>query len=116
MAQQEELLSPCPIPLGVQPHERIKWLKECLEDPENQRQRTNILALIRMYESGELGPLMPGHTIYVCDGKIMDKPFSSENLPPRECVIKAGSLSAKNLPPFFLLLNDRHVDSWPNDG
>lgn len=89
MAQQEDFLPACPIPLVVQPHERVKWLKEHLKEPENQRQRTNILALIRMYENGEIGPLMPGHTIYVCDGKILDKPLSSENLPPRESVVWA---------------------------
>lgn len=89
MAPQEEFLPACPIPLVIQPHERVKWLKERLEEPENQRQRINILALIRMYESGELGPLTPGHTIYICDGKIMDKPLSSENLPPRESVVWA---------------------------
>lgn len=34
------------------------------------------------HTDGELGPLTPGHTIFICNGKIMDKPPSSENLPP----------------------------------
>lgn len=61
---QQENISACPIPLIIQPHERIEWLKERLEDPKNERQRTNLLALIRMYETGELGPLTTGHTIF----------------------------------------------------
>lgn len=89
MAQQEKHLSACPIPWVIQLHERIEWLKECLEDPKNERQKTNLLALIRMYETGELGPLTTGYTIFICDGKIMDKPLSRENLPPKGSVVWA---------------------------
>lgn len=85
MTQQDEFLSDCPIPWIVQPHERIEWPEERLKEPKNQRQRTNLLALIRMYKTGELGPLTPGHTIYICDGKILDEPLRSENLPQRVC-------------------------------
>lgn len=87
MAQQEEFLPACPLPLVIQPHERIEKLKEHLKEPKFERQRTNILALIRMYETGELGPLTTGHTIYVCAGKIIDNRLIPENLPPTGCAI-----------------------------
>lgn len=89
MAQQEEILPACPIPRVVQPQGRIEWLEERLKEPKNERQRTNLLALIWMYKTGELGPLTPGRTIYICNGKILDKPISSENLPPPEFAIWA---------------------------
>lgn len=89
MAQQEKVLPACPIPEVVQPHERIEWLGERLKEPKNERQKTNHLALIRMYKTGELGPLTPGHTIYICNGEILDKLISSENLPPLEFAIWA---------------------------
>lgn len=54
-----------------------------LRDPGNKCQRTNILALIQMYETGKLGPLTRGHITHVCDGRTLDKPLSAENLPPR---------------------------------
>lgn len=81
MVQETDFPPACPIPLVIQPHERIEWLKERLNEPKNQRQRTNLMTLIRMYETGELGPLTPGHTIYICDGKILNEPLSSENIP-----------------------------------
>ncbi|KAJ5709836.1 hypothetical protein N7493_009428 [Penicillium malachiteum] len=74
----EDISPACPIPYVVQPAERIEWLKERLKDPKNERQTTNLLALIKMYETGELGPLSHGHTIFVCEGKIVDSP-TSEN-------------------------------------
>ncbi|GIK00140.1 hypothetical protein Aspvir_004160 [Aspergillus viridinutans] len=79
MAQEDEFGPACPIPQVYQPHERVEQLKELLNDPEQQRQRINIMALIRMYESGELGPLTIGPTIWLCDGKIMDKSLIKEN-------------------------------------
>lgn len=87
MAQQKEFLSACPNPLVIQPYERIAWLEEQLKDPENQRQRTNILALIQMYKNGELEPLTTSYTIWVCDGRIIDDPRSSGNFPPGESAI-----------------------------
>lgn len=87
MAQQEEFLPACPIPWVIQPHERIEWLKEVLKDSEQQRQRTNILALIRMYETGELGPLVLGTRVWVCNGKIIDDPLASKDLRPPESAI-----------------------------
>lgn len=87
MAQQEEFGPAIPIPLVIQPHKRVEELKELLEQPDQQRQRINILALIQMYESGELGPLTTGHTTYICDGKIMDKPLDGEHLVPKGSVV-----------------------------
>ncbi|GIJ85894.1 hypothetical protein Asppvi_004758 [Aspergillus pseudoviridinutans] len=83
MAQEDEFGPACPIPLVYQPHERVEQLKELLDYPENQRQRINIMALIRMYESGELGPLTTGPRMWLCDGKIMDKSLIKENGIPK---------------------------------
>lgn len=93
MAQQEDA-SPrpfnprpfCPNPLVIKPEQRIEQLKKFLEDPtpKIQRQRTNIEGLIRMYETGDLGPLVfPGQqTIWICKGQIMDPPPRLNDLPP----------------------------------
>ncbi|KAJ5611467.1 hypothetical protein N7528_008572 [Penicillium herquei] len=70
----EDFLSTRPTPFVIQPAERIEWLKERLKDPKNKRQTTNLLALIKMYETGGLGPLACGDIIYVCEGKIVDSP------------------------------------------
>jgi hypothetical protein len=84
MAKEEDEFGPaCPIPLVIQPHERVEQLKEVLKDPEQQRQRINIMALIRMYESGELEPLTTGYTTWLCDGKIMDKTLSGGGRIPK---------------------------------
>lgn len=87
MAQQEEFGPAIPIPLVIQPHERVEELKELLKQPDQQRQRINILALIQMYESGELGLLTTEHEIYICDGKVMEKPPSGELLVPKGSVV-----------------------------
>ncbi|KAI3287977.1 uncharacterized protein N7518_008837 [Penicillium psychrosexuale] len=91
MAQNEDInprpFNPrpfCPIPRVIEPQQRIKQLREYLEDPapKMQRHRTNIQGLIRMYETGELGPLVfPGQeTIWICEGKIMDPPPRLDDL------------------------------------
>ncbi|KAJ5726204.1 uncharacterized protein N7483_007561 [Penicillium malachiteum] len=85
----EDFRPACPIPLVIQPHGRIEWLKERLKEPRNQRQTTNLLALIRMYETGELGPLSPGPIIFICEGKIVDSPLGSGNHPSGESAIWA---------------------------
>ncbi|RHZ68958.1 hypothetical protein CDV55_104354 [Aspergillus turcosus] len=87
MAQQEEFGPAIPIPLVIQPHERVEQLKQLLEQPDQQRQKINILALIQMYESGELGPLTTEQTIYICDGKVMEKPPSGQRLVPPGSVV-----------------------------
>ena len=89
MAPQEVFLPACPKPLLIQPHERIEQLRGCLDDPKYARQKTNILALIKMYEIGQLGPLTTGYTVYICDGKIWEGKLSSENLPPPGSVVWA---------------------------
>ncbi|KAJ5722955.1 hypothetical protein N7488_000990 [Penicillium malachiteum] len=72
-ARLENMLPACPIPFVIQPADRIEWLKERLKEPD-KRQTTNLLALIKMYETGELGPLSPGYRIFICEGKIVDSP------------------------------------------
>lgn len=104
MAQREEFLPACPIPLVIQPHERIAVLKDFLNDPKNERQKTNILGLIRMYETGELGPLQPGNAIYICEGMIMDKPPSPENLPPNGSAVWS-EVSLHILPPLYFRIS-----------
>jgi hypothetical protein len=81
--QADEFGPACPIPLIIQPRKRVQQLKEVLNDPDQQRQKVNIMALIQMYESGELGPLTTGHTIWLCDGKVMDKVLIGESRIPK---------------------------------
>lgn len=50
-------MHPSPPPLTIQPEERIQTLKAQLDDPVLRGQRTNILAAIQLYETGQLGPI-----------------------------------------------------------
>ncbi|KAJ5214919.1 hypothetical protein N7468_010598 [Penicillium chermesinum] len=75
MADSKPVFSPaCPIPYVFQPAERIQQLKDYLQTEWGQIQRVNAEALIRMYESGELGPRQMGDPhVYLLDGKRVDK-------------------------------------------
>ncbi|KAJ5590858.1 hypothetical protein N7450_004830 [Penicillium hetheringtonii] len=103
-----ELFSPsCPIPFILQPEVRIQQLKKALETEIGQIQRVNIEALIRMYESGEIGPRQIGDPpIYLAGGKRVDHdPWKDPSLTPgpvkwREC---GGD---PNLTRPFLVSND----------
>lgn len=80
-----ELFSPsCPIPFILQPEVRIQQLKKALETEIGQIQRVNIEALIRMYESGEIGPRQIGDPpIYLAGGKLVDHdPWKDPSLTP----------------------------------
>lgn len=54
MTQLEEFLVACLIPWVVQRHGCIEWLEERVKEPKNERQKINLLALIRMGDSGHL--------------------------------------------------------------
>lgn len=75
MADSQRVFSPaCPIPFILQPAERIQELKSCLQTEVGQLQRVNIEALIKMYESGELGPRQRGDPpVFLLNGKRIDK-------------------------------------------
>ena len=84
MADSKPEFSPaCPIPFILQPAERIQHLKDFLKTEIGQIQRVNIEALIKLYESGELGPRQFGDPpIYLVDGKRVDKdPWEDESVP-----------------------------------
>ncbi|OQE85798.1 hypothetical protein PENNAL_c0023G08899 [Penicillium nalgiovense] len=83
-SDSQPVFSPvCPIPLVVQPAERIQQLKDYLPTEFGQVQRVNVEALIRMYESGELGPRRHGDPpVYLVEGKRVDKdPWQDESVP-----------------------------------
>lgn len=86
MTQLEDFLPARLIPWVVQRHERIEWLEERLK---RAQERTPKNQPFGTHTDGELGPLTPGHTMFIFNGKIMDKPPSSENLPPPEFAIWA---------------------------
>ncbi|KAI2751159.1 hypothetical protein DTO013F2_3939 [Penicillium roqueforti] len=65
---------PCPIPYILQPEERVEQLKACLQTDFGEAQRVNAEALIRLYESGELGPRQRSDPpVYLIDGQRVDK-------------------------------------------
>jgi hypothetical protein len=61
-----------PAPLVIDPKARIDQLKEFLSDTEWQYQKTNILKLIEMYETGELKGLTGGIETWLKDGEVLD--------------------------------------------
>lgn len=70
-----ELLRPDPV--VIDPTTRIAQLKEYLVDKEwqnqgNQNQKTNILKLIKMYETGELEGLTGGIQTWLKNGEVLD--------------------------------------------
>ena len=79
----ESSTAPCPeIPYILQPEERVKQLRACLHtdfgDPLQaeftEAQRVNAEALIRLYESGELGPRQRSDPpVYLIDGQRVGK-------------------------------------------
>ncbi|KAL1856075.1 60S ribosomal protein L43 [Paecilomyces lecythidis] len=85
MANPQPVFSPaCPIPYVLQPAERIQQLKDYLPTEFGQIQRVNVEALIKLYESGEIGPRQLGDApIYLVEGKRVDKnPWEDESAPP----------------------------------
>lgn len=74
-----------PIPFILQPEERIRQLKIFLTTEFGEAQRVNVEALIKMYESGELGPRQLGDPpVYLVEGKRVDKdPWEDESVPSK---------------------------------
>ncbi|KAJ9269208.1 hypothetical protein DTO212C5_4703 [Paecilomyces variotii] len=81
----------CPIPLVIDPQTRIKELKDALTEDCWQYQKANILKLIELYESGELKPPSYDTTIWLCDGKVLDKEPGLDDV-PRGSVLWAEGL------------------------
>jgi hypothetical protein len=81
-----------PHSLGRQPWKIIQQIKDYLPTELGQVQRVNVEALIRMYESRELGPRQHGDPpVYLVDGKRVDKdPWQDESVPKyaRKCFRK----------------------------
>lgn len=74
MASAAPHFSPaCPIPPDLDAQTRVKQLKDALKEDCWQFQKANILKLIELYESGELKPPSFRDTIWLCDGKVLDK-------------------------------------------
>ncbi|KAJ9190875.1 hypothetical protein DTO166G4_8050 [Paecilomyces variotii] len=87
MADSQPVFSPaCPIPFILQPAERIQQLKYSLQTEWGQVQRVNVEALIKLYESGELGPRQLGDApVYLVNGKRVEKnPWEDESVAPGE--------------------------------
>lgn len=87
MADSQPVFSPaCPIPFILQPAERIQQLKDFLQTEFGQVQRVNVEALIKLYESGELGPRQLGDApVYLVNGKRVEKnPWEDESVAPGE--------------------------------
>lgn len=61
-----------PAPYVLDPKIRIEQLKEFLSDEKWQFQKKNILKLINMYETGELGGPTPGVETWLKDGQVLD--------------------------------------------
>jgi hypothetical protein len=74
-SNSQPVFSPvCPIPLVIQPAERIQQLKDYLPTEFSQVQRVNVEALIRMYKTGELRPRRHGDPpVCLVEGKRVDK-------------------------------------------
>lgn len=73
-----------PNPFVCQPEERIRQLKEVLQTELGQLQKANIETLIKMYETGELGPLcLKNPPVYLAGGKHIDHdPWKDPSLTP----------------------------------
>jgi hypothetical protein len=83
MASTAPHFSPvCPIPLVIDAQTRVKQLKDALtEDRWQPQKKANILKLIELYESGELKPPSYDTTIWLCDGKVLDKEPGLDDVP-----------------------------------
>ncbi|CDM33554.1 hypothetical protein PROQFM164_S03g000278 [Penicillium roqueforti FM164] len=74
MVREYQQLSRPAIPNILQPEERVEQLKACLQTDFGEAQRVNAEALIRLYESGELGPRQRSDPpVYLIDGQRVDK-------------------------------------------
>ena len=129
-------LSPCPPDSLGCPTSWTYWMAR--GTPQRTQERTPKNQPFGTHTDGELGPLTPGHTMFICNGKIMDKPPSSENLPPPEfaiwaevgiypCVLEnylpfllrlgvqmmQQSHSQANIPKQWMLCSKCYVCLWP---
>lgn len=70
-----------PIPLVVDPKDRIEELRSLLSEERWQYQKVNIVKLIHMYETGELGPMKPEIETWLCNGKALDSEPDFSEIP-----------------------------------
>lgn len=93
MASSKPYFSPaCPEPLVISPETRVAQLKPLLEDEYWKFQWTNIRGLIRLYESGELGPLPHDDRVYVRQGELMDHKPSYEEMASAPVWLEVGTV------------------------
>lgn len=80
---QPQFSPACPIPYLFQPAERVEQLKAFVQTDFGKAQRVNVEALIRMYESGELGPRQRGDPLaYLVEGRRVEKnPWEDKSVP-----------------------------------
>ncbi|KAJ6108029.1 hypothetical protein N7523_009352 [Penicillium sp. IBT 18751x] len=84
MADPQPQFSPaCPIPYILQPAERVEQLKAFLQTDFGKAQRVNVEALIRLYESGELGPRQRSDPpVYLVEGRRVERdPWKDKSVP-----------------------------------
>ncbi|PGH20799.1 hypothetical protein AJ80_03426 [Polytolypa hystricis UAMH7299] len=79
-SSQLKFSSACPRSLVIDPKTRIEHLKTLLLEQYWQFQSVSIEKLIHMYETGELGPLTPGKTIYIRNGELLDREFRLDDI------------------------------------
>lgn len=85
-----------PLPLVLDPQDRINNLKELLTQDMWQRQKANITKLIELYESSELKPLAIGDEIWLRDGEVIDYEPSIEEISKCAIWLEVRLLSTRN--------------------
>lgn len=76
-----KMLPAIPIPLVIDPKDRIEDLRGLLSEERWKFQTANIVKLIHLYESDELGPMEPGIETWLCDGKVLDREPALDEVP-----------------------------------
>ncbi|KAK6826329.1 hypothetical protein RU639_005674 [Aspergillus parasiticus] len=69
-----------------------------------------------MYESGQLGPPTTGNTIFLCNGKIWDKPLTRENLPTGDFVMWAEGIAMQMMQQSSLQLGSSQMAQYGSFG
>jgi hypothetical protein len=89
MAPAKPTFSPvCSEPFIISAEFRIRKLRELLSDKSQEYQKKNILALIDLYETGQLKPT--SEITWIFDGKVVD---SEPNKIPKGSAVWAEEIS-----------------------
>ncbi|RFU32401.1 hypothetical protein B7463_g3901, partial [Scytalidium lignicola] len=75
-----EILPAIPMLVERDPQQRIKQLKDHLKEDCWKFQVPNNLKLVELYETGELKPPSYGTTIWLCNGKVLEKQPDFNNI------------------------------------